>query len=128
MRIKPGRCVLAIESLCWVHRHAPGGSHCIGISDANTHSLFDAAREKKRKIAPSRRRRKTHEIQSLCKHFRASSSFGPTDYRAFSRDGSNMYTIYTHRDEVSFLSLRAAMVIRYSSQIICVLFRNSWTS
>jgi len=32
-----GRCILAIESLRRVHRHAPGGSHCIVPSDANIH-------------------------------------------------------------------------------------------
>jgi len=84
----------AIESLCWVHRHAPGGSHCIGISDANTHSLFDAAKERRRGRS---HRRKTHEIQRLCKHLRAlSSCVQPTDYSAFSRDASNMYIYGIH--------------------------------
>lgn len=63
-----GRGILAIESLCRVHRHAPGGSHCIASSlqtPTRVHCCCETALPKDMLIP-----------HGLRKHFHAFSSFG----------------------------------------------------
>lgn len=92
--------ILAIESLCRVHRHAPGGSHCIVAPDA-THIRCSTLRDCTAK--------KNARFAGLCKHFRAlSACIRDRQVTARTRH-SRAPAAYTSR--CFFLSLRTAMTL-----------------